>query len=155
MAASKSTAGANPPQIPARVQASKALKRQEIYAGALPFKQMPRLAALLAEPLGELRVELQAERDFEGVGWLRGKISGVLPLSCQRGLHPFGWLCELPLSLRLVFSEVEEEQLLKDCEPYLVRDDQLPLREVVEDEVLLSLPIVARCDDPDCIRRLT
>ncbi|MBI3171455.1 MAG: DUF177 domain-containing protein, partial [Hydrocarboniphaga effusa] len=91
----------------------------------------------------------------EGAGWLRGKISGVLALTCQRGLHPFDWVCEVPLSLRLVFSEVEEEQLLKDCEPYLVRDDQLPLREVVEDEVLLSLPIVTRCDDPDCIKRLT
>lgn len=134
---------------------SKALKRHEVYAGVLPFKQMPRLAALVAEPAGQLQVELEADRDSEGAGWLRGKISGVLPLTCQRGLHPFDWLCEVPLSLRLVFSEAEEEQLLKVCEPYLVHDDQLPLREVVEDEVLLALPIVARCDDPECIRRLT
>lgn len=150
MVSSKSSTGG----IPAQVLASKALKRREVYAGALPFKQMPRLAALMAEPVGELKAELEAERDFEGAGWLRGKISGVLPLTCQRGLHPFDWVCEVPLSLRLVFSELEEEQLLKVCEPYLVRDDQLPLREVVEDEVLLSLPIVARCDDPDCIERL-
>lgn len=151
MAVLKSAAGG----IPAQVLASKALRCRESYAGVLPFKQMTRLAALVAEPAGELKAELEAERDGEGAGWLCGKISGVLPLTCQRGLHPFDWVCEVPLSLRLVFSEVEEEQLLKVCEPYLVHDDRLPLREVVEDEVLLALPIVARCDDPDCLKRLT
>lgn len=151
MVSSTSAAGG----IPAQVLASKALKRRETYVGVLAFGQMPRLTALLADAAGELRAELYAERDDEGAGWLRGQISGVLPLTCQRGLHAFDWMCNVPLSLRLVFSEAEEEQLLKLCEPYLVRDDQLPLREVVEDEVLLSLPIVARCEDPECIKRLT
>ncbi len=150
MASPKSTAAG----IPALICASKALNRRERYQGALPLKQMPRLAAVLVEPDGELKAELQAERDSEGAGWLRGKISGVLPLTCQRGLHPFDWGCDVAVMLRLVFSEEEEERLLKDCEPYLVRDDQLPMREVVEDEVLLALPIVARCDDLNCIDRL-
>ena len=154
MVASKSTAGANPVQIPAQTQASKALERRERYQGTLPFTQMPRLSALVAAPAGELHVELVAERGVDGADWLRGNIRGVLPLTCQRGLHPFEWTCDVAVELRLVFSEDEEERLLKDCEPYLVRDDQLPLREMVEDEVLLALPMMARCDDPDCIERL-
>jgi uncharacterized protein len=50
--------------------------------------------------------------------------------------------------LRLVGSEAEERRLLRECEPYLVEDDVLPLQEIVEEEALLALPIAPRC--PAC-----
>ena len=151
--ASPTTAKA-PSGIPASIQASKALKRRELYAGSLPLALMTRLAALLADASGELQVELEASRDAEGAGWLRGEIRGLLTLTCQRGLHPYDWDCELPVTLRLVTSETDEERLLETCDPYLVRDDSLPLRELVEDEVLLALPMMPRCGNQNCIENL-
>lgn len=142
------------PGIPARVLASRALAGGQHYAGLLPFKQLPRLAALLADRAGGLQVDLQAQREGAGEAWLRGRIQGTLALTCQRGLHPFEWPCTLPVALRLVSSEAEEERLLKDYEPYLVQDDRLPLRELVEDEVLLALPMQPRCEDLHCVERL-
>jgi uncharacterized protein len=44
-----------------------------------------------------------------------------------------------------VHSEAEERRLLHDCEPLLVEDDTVPLHEVVEEEVLLAIPIAPRC----------
>jgi uncharacterized protein len=140
--------------IPLRVKASQAATRREAFAGSLPLAKLPRLAATLAEASGSLQVELQATRDEEGQDWLHGEIRGRLPLTCQRGLHPFDWNCDVALSLALVGSETEEQKLLKDSESYLVQDDELPLRDLVEDEVLLALPMTPRCDDPDCVRRL-
>lgn len=151
--ASPTTAKA-PSGIPASIQASKALKRRELYAGSLPLALMTRLAALLADASSDLKVELEASRDADGAGWLRGDIRGLLTLTCQRGLHPYDWRCDLPVALRLVTSEAEEERLLETCEPYLVREDSLPLRELVEDEVLLALPMMPRCDDQNCIKSL-
>ena len=141
--------------IPLRVKASQAVLRHEAFAGSVPLAKLPRLAASLAQSSGTLQVELQATRDDEGQEWLHGEIRGRLPLTCQRGLHAFDWDCDVALSLALVESEAEEEKLLKECESYLVQDDELPLRDLVEEEVLLALPMMPRCDDPDCIKRLT
>jgi uncharacterized protein len=140
--------------IPQRVKASQAVARHEAFAGSLPLAKLPRLAATLADPAGELQVELQATRDGEGQDWLHGEIRGHLPLTCQRGLHAFDWNCDVALSLALVGSESEEQKLLKDSESYLVEDDELPLRDLIEDEVLLALPMTPRCEDPDCVKRL-
>src|SRR5688572_21885851 len=141
--------------IPLRVKASQAVSRHEAFTGVVPLAKLPRLAATLADPAGELHVELQAMRDEEGQDWLHGEIRGRLPLTCQRGLHGFEWNCDVALSLALVESETDEEKLLKDTESYRVEDDELPLRELVEEEVLLALPMMPRCEDPDCVERLT
>ena len=140
--------------IPRQVSATKAIAARQRFTGTLQLSHLPRLVAQLADPAGGLEVDLEAARDRLGAVWLSGEISGELSLTCQRGLHPFNWRCALKPQLRLVASEAEEERVLKDCEPYLVQDDVLPLRELVEDEVLLALPMMPRCDDPDCLKRL-
>lgn len=139
--------------IPKQVSASRAISARQRFVGALPLEQMPRLAVQVADKSGSLEVDLEVAREASGA-WLSGAIRGNLSLTCQRGLHSYPWECSLTPRLRLVASETEEERALKDCEPYLIQDDQLPVRDLVEDEVLLALPIVPRCDDPDCLQRL-
>ena len=145
---------ANAAGIPLHASAAKALASRQRFAGSLPVAQLPRLGALLADRDGSLEVDLAAEKEPGGAAWLRGGIRGQLSLTCQRGLHPFTWALDLRTDLRLVTSEAEEERVLKDCDPYLVQEDRLPLRELVEEEVLLALPMMPRCDDPDCVERL-
>lgn len=137
--------------IPKHVSAQRALGGRQRFTGDLALNQLPRLAPQLAEDSGVLQVDLAAEKDGGGA-WLRGTIKGDLQLVCQRGMHPMPWTCALQTELRLVHSEADEEKFLKDSEPYLVQDDVLPLRDLVEDEVLLALPMLPRCDDPDCGR---
>jgi uncharacterized protein len=139
--------------IPKSVGAARAISGRQSYAGRVPFAQLSRLAPQLASRDGGLDVTLDAGKDGAGA-WLTGRIDGELVLTCQRGLHPFTWPCHLEPRLRLVTSEAEEERVLKDTEPYLVQDDQLPLRDLVEDEVLLAMPMMPRCDDPDCVKKL-
>ena len=139
--------------LPLHASATRALATGQHFRGAVPLKQLPRLAVQTADGTGSLDVDLHAVKDG-GASWLRGSIRGVLSLTCQRGLHPFSWTCEVDMALRLVATEAEEERVLKDSEPYLVQDDRLPLRELVEDEVLLALPMMPRCDDPECLKRL-
>lgn len=140
--------------IPKQVGATKAIATRQRFVGRLELAQLPRVAAQLADQAGSLEVDLEAGKDGAGQAWLTGGVRGELSLTCQRGLHPFPWACDVQTRLRLVASESEEERAMQEAEAYLVRDDALPLREVVEDEVLLALPIVPRCDDPDCLKRL-
>jgi uncharacterized protein len=140
--------------IPKHADATKAIATRQRFVGSVPLAQLPRIAGQLADTDGSLQVDLEAGKDSAGLAWLRGGIKGQLSLTCQRGLHPFPWSCDVTTQLRLVASESEEERAMKEAEAYLVEEDQLPLREIVEDEVLLALPIAPRCDDEDCLKRL-
>lgn len=132
--------------IPQRVKASASVTRGSTWSGTLPIGKLPRLAAALTGPDGELQVELQAARDDTArASTLKGRISGELGLVCQGCMKPFAWPLQTVLDLRLVTSEAEEKRLLHDCEPLLVEEDTLHLHALVEEEALLALPIAPRC----------
>lgn len=140
--------------LPASILASKAVVRREQYSGTVQLAQLERLGVLLAETQGELQVEIEASKDGSGAGRLGGQVTGNLVLLCQRGLHPFSWPCSVDFSLVLVDSDDDEGRVLQEQDPYLVQDDRLPLRDIVEDEILLALPMMPKCDDLGCMERL-
>jgi len=39
---------------------------------------------------------------------------------------------------------------MQDHDTWLVQADRLPLHELIEDELLLALPLAPRCEKPDC-----
>lgn len=131
--------------IPAQVSAARALAREERYVGPLDTAALDRLAEF--EPR-ELSADLQVRVDAGRQGWLEGRVTGCLRLECRVCSERFTWSLEVPVHLALAMSEEEEERLMEQCEPLLVRDDRLPLHQVVEDEVLLALPMMPRC--PTC-----
>jgi len=131
--------------IPLRVKASAAVSHGSSWRGSIPIGKLSRLAALLTDSDGELQVQLTAERDTAGIPRLHGRIAGELGLLCQTCLTAFHWPLQVGLDLRLVYSEAEEQRLLRECEPLLVADDTLPLHELVEEEAILAVPIAPRC----------
>jgi len=132
--------------IPLRVKASVSISRGSIWHGAIPIAKLPRLAAVLTDGEGELRVELAAERSSAGTPRLHGSIAGELGLTCQSCMTDFRWPLRIDLDLRPVFSEAEERRLLQECEPFLVQDDTLHLHDLIEEEALLAIPIAPRCE---------
>jgi uncharacterized protein len=127
-------------------RASVALERAYRFTAALPVAQCPRLAGEVVDAdTTSLQVDLQADR---GSGWprLHGSIEGSVTLACQRCGKSFAYALRLAPDLRLVFSEAEERSALADAEPLLIEDDRLRLRQIVEEEVLLALPMLARCE---------
>ena len=132
--------------IPATIQASVAVARGSRYEGELPIKLLPRLAEQVQATGASLKVELKAGRET-GYWGIQGGIRGTLALVCQRCEKPFDWQLDADVNLRLVRNEAEEKEFLQDSDPYVVQDDDvLPLRELVEDEVLLALPMLPRCE---------
>lgn len=140
--------------LPLHAKVSSALTREASYAGSLPVSRLDRLKQALADlqdtPQTDLQVELQLRRDKTRAPKLEGRVRGELTMTCQRCLRPFQFVLDAAIDLRLVFNEEEENRVLKDAEPYLVEDDQLPFHVIVEEEVLLALPFSARCERDDC-----
>lgn len=131
--------------IPQRVSASNALERGERFAGDLDSGMLPRLGELAP---ASMRADLSLRVDAARRNWLEGRIVGRLRLTCQKCMEPFSWKLDTSLAVVLAASEDEEASLMADCDPVLVSDDRLMLYEIVEDEVLLALPMMPRC--PAC-----
>ncbi len=133
--------------IAREVRMSSALEQESRFIGDLALAECERLQAevLIAQSQPALKVQLQVDGRS---GWprLHGDVAGDVKLECQRCGAAFGLQLKVKVDFRLVDAEEDERSLLATTDPYWVRDDRLPLREIVEDEVLLALPMLARCE---------
>ena len=102
----------------------------------------------------DLRVDWSADgeiRSTHGLGaetWLRLKADATVPLICQRCLQPVDVPLQVDREFRFVADEATAEALDDDCEEDLLalRRD-FNLRELIEDELIMALPIVPRHDE--------
>jgi uncharacterized protein len=77
--------------------------------------------------------------------WLSLHLQTQAPLQCQRCLEPYAEPVDLTLDFRFVATEQQAEQEDEDSEEdLLVLSKHFNLRELVEDELLMALPIVPR-----------
>lgn len=132
--------------IPQYIKVNAGLTKSAQYVGEIDPASLERLSPELVQSGSALRAQLGLERDRRG-GWLRGRVEGGLWLTCQRCLNAFEWPVDVDVKLRLVYSEAEEARVLEESDPFLVADDNLPLVEIVENEVLLALPMMPRCSE--------
>ena len=74
------------------------------------------------------------------------EVSGTIPLSCQRCLEAVP--CDLDvdalLELVLVGAELSQDELEDDTRDFLPVERELDVVELVEDEILLALPVAPR-----------
>lgn len=124
--------------------------------GEWPAAELPRFAEAGGERWPAVRFALQGEEVAVLGGapevWLRLQVTAQAEAQCQRCLQPV----QLPLALdlRTRFMRSEEEAAALDAEQdedVLVLSRRFDLREWVEDELLLALPIVPMhetCPEP-------
>lgn len=99
------------------------------------------LASVVWSAVGERTAVTGADPEI----WLDLQASTTVWLPCQRCLQPMAWPLQVERRLRFVRTEAEAEALdaeLEDDVLSLAR--ALDLRELVEDELLLDLPLVPR-----------
>lgn len=115
--------------------------------GSVPVASMDRLLALLASPDGEVRFRFRFQPGDEVGGEEQAfadlHVATDLWLSCQRSLEPFEMSVAHDARLAFFASEADLALCPEDREPVLVERRQMPLLQLVEDEVILALPIVA------------
>lgn len=89
---------------------------------------------------------------FDSEGWLviKGTLEGVLPMVCQRCLDPYLRPVLLPISLARVADEKEMERLPSEYEPLVHNEESIQTVDLIEDDVLLSLPLVPMHAPGEC-----
>jgi|APFre7841882724_1041349.scaffolds.fasta_scaffold10859_4 uncharacterized protein len=128
--------------LPDVVDAWRMVSSQRRFQGSLPLRDMRRLRDSLASDAGEAHYDLEFGRDAVGVAYLAVRVEARLPLTCQRSLETFALPVSVSTQLGLIAHERDEAALPPGFEALLVQDNELHLREVVEDELILALPVV-------------
>jgi uncharacterized protein len=114
-------------------------KRGELK-GQIPVSSLERIADLLFNDEGFVSVELFFGREGR-LAKIEGQIKTVLQLKCQSCLQAVEWTVDSEVKLGIVSSLDQANRLPEDYEPLLVTADTMPLKDIIEDELLLSLPI--------------
>ena len=128
--------------LPDVVDAWRMVSGRRRFHGALPLRDMLRLRDSLASDAGEAHYDIEFGRDEMGVAFLAVRVEARLPLTCQRTLDEFALPVSVSTQLGLIAHERDEAALPPGFEALLVKDNELHLREVIEDELILALPVV-------------
>ncbi len=134
-------------KLPARFKAAEAVARRQQLTGVLAIASLPRLAEALSAPADLLTISAEFGTHPRAVGRAKGRITGLLPLTCQRSLQVFPWPLDITFDWIMVRDEAEEERLLADADPVMLVEEQLLLHEAIEDEILLALPLIPLAPD--------
>jgi uncharacterized protein len=146
---------------PLRLDVALFAKEAGVLSGEWPLRELDRVAASAAPgaPVTDAdtvrwtaRGELHALRGGELQTWLAVGAATQVALECQRCLKPVDVPLQIARKFLFVHGEDAAAQLDADSEDdVLAMTRALDLRELIEDELLLAMPIVPRhevCPEP-------
>lgn len=119
----------------------------------MPLASLPRVVAVayrapIADAVARLR--LAFAEDGQRRVHATGRVSAQLVLQCQRCTQAFEQTIETAIAGVIVTNDEAAADVPRADEPIRVDGDTLDVRALMEDELLLALPMVARCNDPTC-----
>lgn len=138
-------------KLPKQIEPHKSAQKRSDYVGVFVAKDMLRLAELVVDILDDISVEVKFETDAQGLTFFHGKLQTRVNLECQRCNEPF----ELPVEVVFCYTPIEEGQSTDEIpeayEPVELNEHgEINLIALFEDEIILSLPIVAMHDENLC-----
>jgi uncharacterized protein len=142
--------------LPESFDPTVAAREQFAWSGNVPVSDFTRLADLLVSNSGMVRVQLQAAFNADRWPTMIIKLTGSLEQSCQRCLQPVTVVIDHAHTVVWVADDAALERLdalENDSDADGVENLPMPdpscvsTLEFVEDELMLSLPIVAMHED--------
>lgn len=119
-------------------------------AGEIAVTALPRLTESLVAECDPITYSLDFTKDEAHRVVIKGTVEAVLPMQCQRCLTLTTITISSDVHLAIVKTEEQAEALPEGLEPLLMAEDTVSLASVIEDEVLLALPLVVLHESGSC-----
>ena len=136
--------------------------------GKIPLVSLERLGALVRssqspesegassgssfEMEGDVGFTLHFDIDEVGAPRVGGNVSTTLRLQCQRCMEDMEYPVSLKVRLGIVTSRKAAENLPDSYDPLVVSGDEISIASILEDELILAMPIVAMHEIENCIQ---
>lgn len=141
--------------VPELLDAWRMVAARRRFEGQVNLADLTRLQGLVADTEGTCTFALEFGRDeIVRVSYVELTITTELPLICQRSMQRFLLPVHVVQRLGLVRDEAEEAALPEEYEALLVPEDgELRPLDVVEDELVLAVPVVPLSPDGEAVDR--
>ncbi|KKO44292.1 hypothetical protein WG68_16455 [Arsukibacterium ikkense] len=140
-------------KIPVTLDPVKAAQKRSIFDGIVPLQTLTRLTESLVEKQGDVAVRIECGTDEQGLAVLQGEAAVQVVVCCERCGEPM----TLALDSRFTYTPVKGDDdaalaLIPERYDIIVRDEhgEINLRQLVEDELILALPLFPMHDATDC-----
>jgi len=141
-------------RLPEYIDAFRYAEQKLSLEGVVSLMGMARLGGSLSKKEGQVVVLLQFGEDEQKLPYLKGHLETMLVLRCQRCLEPFNYTIKTDFVLGLVRTLEEANALPDYYEPALVEAGELAVSTIIEDELILNLPIVPKHESVHCADHL-
>jgi uncharacterized protein len=137
-------------RLPVSVEPLRLAEAGAALEGSLPLRGMDRLLPLLYSDRGRVDARLRFAVDAAGRPTVSGHLKALVELLCQRCMTPMQAELEGELRLHIV-SSLAEADLLDDPNDVLLVDGRpMKLIDILQDELILLLPLVPRHAPGEC-----
>lgn len=118
--------------------------------GTVVVSDLLRASKLLASEQGALEYHISFDTDVDKVCVISGEMHGILTLCCQRCLQSYTYNVTCEFAVSPVHDESAAKQLPSSYEPVLLVDGKVDILELLEDELILTLPQVPMHAPSEC-----
>ncbi len=118
-------------------------EKRRTYEGKVALLKLSRLS----DRVNNLEDVATFQLDFTKIGKLsviKGVIRAKIQLECQSCLQFMDIEVNSDVKLAIVESDEEAALIPEDYEPLLCNDEKITFIDIIEDEILLSLPVIAK-----------
>ena len=148
-------------RLPVEVDPFKLVEQGRLFEGRIPQQDFSRLQDLLFSTDGSskehnklIEVNLEFTRTDTRLPVVKGHIKAELQMVCNRCLDATDLTIDSKIEVVLVSNDEQAERLQEGFDIWLVEDQKLFLRDFIEDEILLAMPIVISHEDCKPAREL-
>lgn len=136
-------------RLPKRVEPRKLAIARADFNGFMEAADLPRLAQAV-HSIDAVEAKLSFIINDENKRMLKGRVIAKVELECQRCLGGLSFELEADVSLTMVWDDEQARALPKASDPWIVGESEEDLHFVLEEELLLAMPVVSY-HEHDCI----
>jgi len=130
-----------PSVLPQYIEPKRLAAAGDVLTGKIDQVEMPRLTSLVSSSDSEVSFSLVFCEGAQGEIQITGNLKTTLTMQCQRCLSEMKFILDNPISISVIKNGNEVELINSDFEPILVNEEKIILLDLIEDEVILGLPI--------------
>ena len=140
------------PEQPQLINPLRLAKNKERIDGFLNHDILVRLNAILLDNGGQVKYSLCFDFDPSGICRITTSIDTEILLNCQRCLEPVNTQIRKCSTLGLYRNLEEFNKLENDYEPLQLHEELISLELLVEEEILLAIPLAPTHGNKSCIK---
>jgi len=136
--------------LPRVIEPLKLVEQRIDLEGRVALSECERLQETLLSSDGDIHASLRFGKDEDGQRVISGALQADVVMQCQRCLQPVSLSVQGGINLAIARHEDAVKRLPGYYDPLLLSAPEIELWPLIEQELLLSLPIVATHPEGEC-----